>query len=184
MQSSIAPSQRDERSLTAEEEDYFNTEDDDDELEEGPQPLPRSTTSGDTSATSTVPQKRQEAAHEANDTGEDGFSRKRRRLSVPSLASEGSGVTLSSDIAADSPALSFGNDEPHAQLSQPDTDSESELVRIREKRKRAEDEEDDDDFLLAKKSQAEKDNKPSNGSLSGKSKNVSGKLKLFFGKKS
>lgn len=168
---------RDDRALTAEEEDYFNADDDDDD-----ESTQTSNGVNGISPTDTlVPAKRSDVAEQ---DGSDIDRRKRQKFDSPSSTDSTPllSVTDKGERTIETTAVDDTNSS--AELSQPTTDPEVELARIREKRKRAEDEEDDEDFLTAKKmSQDSQKEKSKVGLASMKNKNVSGKLKLFFGKK-
>ena len=166
----IATNHRDDRALTVEEEDYFNADDDDDE---------DSQIANGTYATATGSLKRTElSTTDGTDQG-DPLRRKRQKLDL-STSDAGS---LAESISDNGP-LAADVDTDGVDLRELETQHEEELARIREKRKRAEDEEDDADFMNAKKASQDKDKGNTKvGIAAAKTKNVSGKLKLFFGKK-
>jgi hypothetical protein len=123
--------------------------------------------------------KRMETDSKQEDAELDPTPRKRQRMSVSSP-----NVIVAALPEAEAEEVR----EKSAIIDAPDhdtaTDPEVELARIREKRKRALDEEDDEDFLVVKRNGVEKDApKAKAGTAGAKTKNVSGKLKLFFGKK-
>lgn len=163
----VGHNHRDDRALTAEEEDYFNADDDEEEDSQVANGSPASTT---------IPLKRSEATADASVDEDNSMRRKRQRVGLPNGTSSPVSELLS---------LSTEDVSDDVDLREVESHHEEELARIREKRKRAEDEEDDADFLAAKKLSQEKDKENAKAGLASatKTKNVSGKLKLFFGKK-
>lgn len=126
-----------------------------------------------------MPLKRSDSATEDGSAQGDPLRWKRQKLGQ-SPEENGS----SPQEGADNDAAPTKQNTDSIDLSELESQREEELARIREKRKRAEDEEDDVDFLLAKKQSQDRDKENSRvGMAAAKSKNVSGKLKLFFGKK-
>lgn len=150
--------------MTAEEEDYFNADDDDEDSQ-----VPNG-------HQSTIPLKRSESIPDEATDDANLLPRKRQKLASSDDATE---------AAPDVTGKNDGEGSDEVDLRELESHREEELARIREKRKRAEDEEDDADFLAAKKMSQEKDKENTKVGLaaSTKAKNVSGKLKLFFGKK-
>lgn len=117
----------------------------------------------------------------SKDEVEQGDPLRRKRQKLALSTSEDSSL---SDSTSDEISLAGEIGTDGVDLRELESHHEEELARIREKRKRAEDEEDDADFLIAKKASQEKDKENTKvGLAAGKTKNVSGKLKLFFGKK-
>lgn len=127
----------------------------------------------------TVPLKRSDTSTEDDAVQGDPMRYKRQKLGE---SAEQNGFSQE-DVKEAGPVLAKDSTDS-VDLRELESHREEELARIREKRKRAEDEEDDVDFLLAKKQPQDKDKENSRvGLAAAKSKNVSGKLKLFFGKK-
>jgi len=167
----------DERSLSTEEERYFDA-DDDDELPESQSmsALKRSGTSTllsrFTPASSDSPVKKEET--------DDSTRRKRQKLNDQSSNATGtSSASVTADVKEERTAVKA--EEP---LPEPETDPEQELARIREKRKREEAEEEEEDAFSRKKSSVGIKAAANEGATKqGVASNATGKLKLLFGKK-
>lgn len=126
-----------------------------------------------------VPLKRPDSSDNEGSAQGDPLRRKRQKLGLSNSENGSSSELLTHASAVPSEQVADSVD-----LLELEGQHEEELARIREKRKRAEDEEDDTDFLAAKKATQEKDKENAKVGLpASKTKNVSGKLKLFFGKK-
>ena len=177
---SILPSQSNSRSLSTEEENYFNAEEDDDdepaasvEVMHAEEPMDQvGSKLRRTESTSTLLR-----SNAVGDEYKGSPRRKRQKLDS---------ITVKSTEVDDTGLQTNERPNPNVEdsfavrLAEPTTDPEQELERIREKRKRAEHEEEEENVLVKKKT-------GSSHIIGGLNKkgplgsSAPGKLKLLFG---
>lgn len=184
--SSDPSSQQDQRSLSFEEENYFATDDDDGNGEEAenihvsqPSLSTNSKTSKPWSFFKTYAGVKAAAAADLD--GNPSELNREENNDSPNRAAL-SGEKNSHPISLSSSLLSSTSSPPSAPVldnTNPTTDPEQELARIREKRKRQENEEEEEDMLTKKKTNTTS----SNGKKQGIGGAAPGKFKLLFGAK-